>query len=75
MKQIYIATNKQTGRTWFYETRTIFNRREFRHVSYPGSWSPSLKDARKVAEASGFFRWIDEGPMAYCTLDQHEFRI
>lgn len=73
-KRIYRAVTKATGRQWFYETKTVFNRRLFKHVNSPGPWFGSLKEARASAEAQGWFRYIDEGPMAYCTVDQVEHR-
>jgi homogentisate 1,2-dioxygenase len=58
--KVFTATEKTTGRTWMYQTRRTYGRREFRFPLFDGQWSPTLRAAKEAAKAANRFRYDDE---------------
>lgn len=63
MTNIYRATEKSTGREWFFQQRRTYGRVEFRFALGNLSWAPSLAAARKAAQEIGYFRYVDDPPL------------
>lgn len=59
-QRIYRATEKATGREWYYQVRRIFGRKQFRFALGNMSWAPSLSAAKKAAQDCGKFCYVGE---------------
>lgn len=64
--RVYRATEKATGRFWYYQMRRTYGRQEFRAaLDTKGSWAPTLKGAKDAAEHTGHFAYAGEVLVTY----------